>query len=391
MASDVLENSIVNSDYRILIVDDVMSNVLLLKILLNNVKFQVITARDGFECLKKAHEEHPDIILLDVMMPVMSGIQTAEKLKGDDDTKDIPIIFLTALNSSSDVVQGFKAGASDFITKPFNKEELLVRVRHQIALVAAQRTIKRQNDELKRTIANRDRMYSVIAHDLRSPIGTVKMVIDMLGLQLTPDIIGDENAELIRQADKEVDQVHTLLDNLLKWTKSQTGRLQVAAVDFDIDENILGVIEVFNIVADVKHITLEYVERSHIDIHADPDLFNTIMRNFLSNAIKFSNEGGKIEVSCTREGDYAKVSIRDHGVGIKEENLIKLFDTHTAYSTDGTYNEKGSGLGLLLCKDFAVKNGGDVYVESKEGEGSTFSFTVPVVKEGTEDNKEIIG
>ena len=165
--AESLASEIIRSDYKILIVDDVMSNVLLLKILLTNEKFQVCTANCGNACIQQAKAEHPDLVLLDVMMPDMSGFDTAVIMKKDPELKDIPIIFLTALNTPQDLVHGFQVGASDFLTKPFNKEELVMRVMQQISLVAAKRIIEKQNAELKATLSNRDKMYSVIAHDLR--------------------------------------------------------------------------------------------------------------------------------------------------------------------------------------------------------------------------------
>jgi len=378
-AGDNLESTINRNDYKILIVDDVMSNVLLLRILLTKEQFQVCTASNGNQCIEQAHNEKPDLILLDVMMPDISGFETAKILKHDDETKDIPIIFLTALNSPADLVKGFQVGASDFLPKPFNKEELVIRVMHQISLVAAKRLIIKQNQELLRTIEGRDKMYSVIAHDLRSPMGSVKMVLNMLTMMVTPETLGPEITELISQANQQTEEVFSLLDNLLKWTKSQTGRLNVVFQDFNTDELIPGVIEIFNMVASMKQITLSYLDTSEkIKIHADQDMLNTVLRNFISNAIKFSNNGSSIEVFVTRQDKFAKISVQDHGMGISEENQSKLFKTETNYTTYGTANEEGSGLGLLLCKDFAVKNGGDISLESKEGVGSIFSILLPI-------------
>ena len=378
-AGDNLESTINRNDYKILIVDDVMSNVLLLRILLTKEQFQVCTASNGNQCIEQAHNEKPDLILLDVMMPDISGFETAKILKHDDETKDIPIIFLTALNSPADLVKGFQVGASDLLPKPFNKEELVIRVMHQISLVAAKRLIIKQNQELLRTIEGRDKMYSVIAHDLRSPMGSVKMVLNMLTMMVTPETLGPEITELISQANQQTEEVFSLLDNLLKWTKSQTGRLNVVFQDFNTDELIPGVIEIFNMVASMKQITLSYLDTSEkIKIHADQDMLNTVLRNFISNAIKFSNNGSSIEVFVTRQDKFAKISVQDHGMGISEENQSKLFKTETNYTTYGTANEEGSGLGLLLCKDFAVKNGGDISLESKEGVGSIFSILLPI-------------
>lgn len=376
---ETLESKINRSDYKILIVDDVVSNVLLLKILLTNEKFQVCTANCGNMCIEQAKAEKPDLILLDVMMPDISGFDTAVILKKDPTTADIPIIFLTALNNPSDLVHVFQVGANDFLTKPFNKEELVVRVMHQIALVAAKRLIQKQNEELKATISNRDKMYSVIAHDLRSPMASIRMVLNLLVSSMSPDLIGPELFELLDKANKESEECHDLLDNLLKWTKSQTGRLNVVMQDLDLSDIIPGVVDIFEMIASTKKIKLQLSGTGgQLIVRADNDMLKTVMRNFMSNAIKFSPENSTIEISMSEEGDYAKISVKDHGVGIAPERLGSIF--HKGETTYGTDGEEGSGLGLQLCADFARKIGGDVSVESVLGEGSVFSILVPLKK-----------
>lgn len=379
MELDNLESRIQKSDYKILIVDDVVSNVLLLKILLTNEKYQVCTANCGNMCIEQAKAEKPDLILLDVMMPDITGFDAAQILKQDPETSHIPIIFLTALNNPSDLVHGFKVGASDFLTKPFNKEELVVRVFHQIKLVAATRIIEQQNSELRATIGNRDKMYSVIAHDLRSPMASIRMVLNLVVTAVSPDTVGKELFELLDKANKESEDVHDLLDNLLKWTKSQTGRLNVVRQDLDLNDIIPGVVDIFEMIAVTKNIKLEYKGvTSPIVVTADNDMLKTVVRNFMSNAIKFSPENSTVEISLTTDGDFAKVSVHDHGVGIEPERLATIFNKgETTYGTGG---EEGSGLGLQLCQDFARKNGGDCMVESVVGEGSTFSVLVPLKK-----------
>ena len=378
--NDTFESQINRSDYKILIVDDVVSNVLLLKILLTNEKFQVCTANNGTTCIEQTKKEKPDLILLDVMMPDISGFDTAVILKKDPETQEIPIIFLTALNNPSDLAKGFQVGANDFLTKPFNKEELVMRVMHQIQLVAAKRIIVQQNDELKRTISNRDKMYSVIAHDLRSPMASIRMVLNLVVNVVSKETVGEEMFELLDKANRESEETHDLLDNLLKWTKSQTGRLNVVTQDLDLNDIVPGVVDIFHMIAEMKGITLKYLsDHEHLVVRADNDMIKTIIRNFLSNAVKFSAEGQTIEVFCCDEGDFARVSVRDHGVGIAPERVESIFNNgETTYGTGG---EEGSGLGLQLCQDFARKNGGDVRVESTLGEGSTFSFTIPMKKE----------
>ena len=378
--NESFESQINRSDYKILIVDDVVSNVLLLKILLTNEKFQVCTANCGNMCIEQAKAEKPDLILLDVMMPDINGFDTAVILKKDPETQDIPIIFLTALNNPSDLVHGFQVGANDFLTKPFNKEELVMRVMHQIQLVAAKRIIVRQNEELRRTINNRDKMYSVIAHDLRSPMASIRMVLNLAVNVVSPETVGEEIFGLLDKANRESEETHDLLDNLLKWTKSQTGRLNVVYQDIELDDIIPGAVDIFMMIAEMKKIDLKYIPADEkLTVHGDNDMIKTVIRNFLSNAIKFTPEGKGIEVFYKREGDFARISVRDHVVGIAADRVESIF--HKGETTYGTGGEEGSGLGLQLCQDFARKNGGDAYVESVEGEGSTFSFTIPLKKE----------
>lgn len=367
-----------HSEYTILVVDDVISNVLLLKVLLTNEKFKIITANNGKEALSQSLNAQPDLILLDVMMPEMNGFEVAEKLKADPATQNIPIIFLTALNTTADIVKGFKVGANDFISKPFNKEELIIRVTHQISLIAAKRIILRQTEELRKTIQGRDKLYSVIAHDLRSPMGSIKMVLNMLILSLPSAQIGEEMFQMLSMANQSTEDVFALLDNLLKWTKSQIGKLNVVYQDFDIVENVASVIEIFKLVAGVKNIKLNYADTSKIEVHADIDMVKTIVRNLLSNAIKFSYNDSEIIIRTVVDGDNVIVSVKDCGKGMTAEDQKKLLNAETHFSKYGTNNEEGSGLGLLLCQDFAMKNGGRLWFESEEGKGSTFFFSIPL-------------
>ena len=254
-----------------------------------------------------------------------------------------------------------------------------MRVMQQISLVAAKRIIVKQNNELRATLSNRDKMYSVIAHDLRSPMASIRMVLNLVVASTSPETVGPELFELLDKANKESEEVHDLLDNLLKWTKSQTGRLSVVLQDLDLNDIIPGVVEIFEMIASTKQIKLDLQKTSEpLIVNADNDMLKTVVRNLLSNAIKFSPENSSIEIIMAKEGDFAKVSVRDHGVGIAANRLGSIF--HKGETTYGTGGEEGSGLGLQLCQDFARKNGGDCTVESVEGQGSTFSVLIPLKK-----------
>ena len=313
-------------------------------------------------------------------MPDMSGFEVAQKLKADPEAAHIPIIFLTALNSTADIVKGFQVGGNDFISKPFNKEELIIRVSHQISLVAAKRIIEAKTEELKKTIIGRDKLYSVIAHDLRSPMGSIKMVLNMLILSLPKEKIGEDMYELLTMANQTTEDVFSLLDNLLKWTKSQIGKLKVVYQDIDMVEVVEGVGEIFAMVAGLKNIRLRIESPECQAVHADIDMIKTVIRNLISNAIKFSNEGSEVLIKVEESDGMSVVSVKDSGCGIDEESQKKLLHTDTHFSTFGTNNEEGSGLGLLLCQDFVVKNGGKLWFTSVKDEGSTFYFSIPLKK-----------
>lgn len=376
-----LEIEIVSAEYKILLVDDVLSNILLLKGQLKNENYQIVTASNGLEALEVVERENPDLILLDVMMPGMTGFEVSIELKRSNKFKHIPIIFLTALNSTSDIVKGFQLGANDFITKPFNKDELIIRVRHQISLIEARRIIIRQTEELRNIIVGRDKLYSVIAHDLRSPMGSIKMVLNMLILNVPNSAIGSDMYEMLKLANRTTEDVFSLLDNLLKWTKSQIGKLAVAYQIFDV----LGVIEdsvsIFEMTAKMKNIDITYVTDQNmskeINVYADSDLLKTVLRNLISNALKFTPHGGQVEVSIEDGEKYVTINVMDTGSGMSEDFQSKLFQAESHTSTFGTDNEEGSGLGLLLCKDFATRNGGELWFKSELGKGSVFSFSVP--------------
>ena len=375
-------------DYTILAVDDIATNIMLLKAVLSRAKYKIVTASGGFEALEKVAEVNPDLILLDIMMPDLDGYEVLKRLKADPAHEDIPVIFLTALHNPEDIVKGFKFGASDYISKPFNHEELITRVAHHIYLAAAQRTILQQRDELQATVEARDKMYSVIAHDLRSPIGTLKMVFNMLSINLTADQIGEDSFEMISMGNNITESTFMLLDNLLKWTKSQIGRMNTVFQEVDISEVVLFASKMSDVVAQVKNIEVEYEIPGPITVSCDVDMVKTIMRNLMSNAIKYSQEGGKIVVAVSETPTHAAISVRDNGIGIKEEDIPKLLNPEPHYTTYGTKNEEGSGLGLQLVQDLTHRNGGSLTIESKEGEGSTFTFTIAKEQPKQEPGKD---
>lgn len=365
------------AEFKLLVVDDVQTNVLLLKALLSKEGYGILVANNGQEALEVIRNENPDLILLDVMMPGMDGFEVAERLKSEEYRCEIPIIFLTALDDTQSIVNGFKLGAGDFISKPFRKEELMVRIKHQLSLVAARRIIEEKNEELRKTIAGRDKMYSVIAHDLRSPMASMKMLLNTIMMSVEKDKIDPDIFDMLEMSNKTSEEVFSLLDNLLKWTKSQLGKLTVIPQKLDISGLADGVVEVTNSVAEVKHIKLIRTDHESFFVYVDIEMIKSILRNLISNAVKFSNPDSEIKVGIKAEDGKVIVSVTDSGKGIKKEDQHKLLKDSTHFTTYGTKSEEGSGLGLLLCRDFARKNGGELWFESEENLGSVFSFSLP--------------
>lgn len=365
------------AEFNLLVVDDVQTNVLLLKALLGKEGYGILVANNGQEALEVIRNENPDLILLDVMMPGMDGFEVAERLKSEEFRCEIPIIFLTALDDTQSIVNGFKLGVGDFISKPFRKEELMVRIKHQLSLVAARRIIEEKNEELRKTIAGRDKMYSVIAHDLRSPMASMKMLLNTIMMSVEKDKIDPDIFDMLEMSNKTSEEVFSLLDNLLKWTKSQLGKLTVIPQKLDISGLADGVVEVMNSVAEVKHIKLIRTDHESFFVYVDIEMIKSILRNLISNAVKFSNPDSEIKVGIKAEDGKVIVSVTDSGKGIKKEDQHKLLKDSTHFTTYGTNSEEGSGLGLLLCRDFARKNGGELWFESEENLGSVFSFSLP--------------
>lgn len=370
-----------HSAYRILVVDDIPANVLLLKVMLEQEGYRISTANGGEEAFKEIEESIPDLILLDVLMPEMDGFEFTKKLKSYSDYQDIPVIFLTALDKPSEVAEGFRVGGHDFVSKPFNKIELLARVKHQISLIAAKRTILMQTEELRKTIEGRDKLYSVIAHDLRTPMSSMKMILNALCFNIDQRLIGETLVEGLQSANRIAEELFSLLDNLLKWTRSQLGLLQPVTQQYNFVELVKGIVAVFRIIASSKNITITFKAPEEALVEIDIDMLKTVVRNLLSNAIKYSYPDGVIDVEMKLIDDHVILDVIDHGCGIGEDNKAKLLNVKTHVTTFGTNREEGSGLGLLLVKEFLKFNNGKLDFVSDEGIGSTFTVDLPILKQ----------
>lgn len=366
------------SDYTILIVDDNQTNIILLQAILKRAKYNTVSATNGTDALRIMQEMHPDLVLLDIMMPDMDGYEVARRKDEIEDIQSIPFLFVTALSDTNSMVKGFKAGCSDFITKPFNTEEILIRIHHQIINVENRRIINSKNEELKSLIRNRDKLYAVVAHDLRSPLGTIKSVLDILDENLNSEIIGFELYDLLHATTESADELFGLLENLLFWTRTQMGKLIFQPKEIKITDAVTDAIKATSSMSNIHRIDISYSDNTgNATVLADKNMITTVIRNILANAIKFSDEDSSIEIETKIVDNQLSCSITDHGCGMDDE-VKQALQQQISITTTGKHQEEGTGLGLTLCREFIRAHNGNLSFESEMNVGTTFTFTIPL-------------
>ncbi len=370
------------SMYNILIVEDSELNLFVLKEILEREHFNVFTASGARGAFENLQQQRIDLILMDVMMGNTNGFDLTKELKSMELYKHIPVLFITNLKSPDDVVRGFDSGGVDYIPKPFNKKELLQRIKHQIKLIESGHTIAMQTAQLQEAILNRDSMYAILAHDLRSPISSLKMILNILTMSAEERNTGYGN--MVNTGNDIAEQLFSVLDNLLKWTKNSLGVLSYMPQEIEIDEMIKGVVETLQPTAKLKNIEIKLTLQPGLQIFFDADIMKSILRNLLINAVKFSHENSLIKLNLSRDGDDAMVEFIDTGVGMSVDAQRQLLDQMKEEGKITPMREKGKGLGLWIVYHFIQRGGGTFFFESEENRGSRFGFCVPL--EHTIDN-----
>ncbi|MBN1251364.1 MAG: PAS domain S-box protein [Bacteroidales bacterium] len=238
-------------------------------------------------------------------------------------------------------------------------------------------------ENLRQLNATKDKFFSIIAHDLKNPFSAIIGFSELI-LNNVSNYSKEQIESFVTVINKASIKGYTLLENLLEWSRNQTGKVDVIKEKFEINELIKENIELIKEKADLKGIKIIYKNETELYAEADKNMINTVIRNLLSNAIKYTKHKGTVEIkaekSCktqSQKNECLKIEISDNGIGIENENIHKLFKIEESYSTKGTSSEKGTGLGLILCKDFVEKNNGEIWVESEFGKGSSFYFTLP--------------
>ncbi len=395
---------------KILLVDDDADNLMSMEVILEKEEytfFKALSGKDALTILLK--EEDISLILLDVRMPIMDGYETAELIYQHDKLSHIPIIFITGQNYEDvSILKGYKTGAVDYICKPVNLQILRSKVavfaelhkKNQLLIQQENKLIKinedllKLNQELENRVSERsfeleklnkehkdlnlskDKFLSVISHDLRNPLTALLISSDKLSRD-TENHSFDEVQPLAKIIHRTSNKILQQLNELVDWAKSQhektnfnPERLQLAKVT---DQSL----ELLKADALQKDILLENKVPFNVFVHADTLMLRSILQNLVTNAIKYTSQGGKINVTAEQTENMIEICIADNGVGMEDEIRDNLFSDSESVSCHGSNNEKGSGVGLILVKDFVTAHGGAIHVESETGKGTCVKFTVP--------------
>ncbi len=353
---------------RVLVVDDIPKNLQVVGTMLRNQGYEVMPAICGADALEGVRVQVPDLILLDLMMPEMDGLEVCRRLKADPAVASIPIIFLTASNEMEHLVKGFEAGAVDYITKPFNAPELLARVRTHLELRHARERLREMNDE-------KNEFMGIAAHDLRSPLNAVKGYSEMV---LEDPALGMENGELIGRIQQAVARMAEMVQNLLDANRIERGEMQLHLAPVDLAAGVAAVVETQRPCATAKQQTLQWQnEAGPASVVADATVLTQVIENLVSNAVKYSPRGKNIFVRLKRYGQGVRVEVQDEGPGLSAEDQKKLFGKFARLSAKPTGGEHATGLGLSIVKKMVEAMNGKVWCETELGRGATFIVEFP--------------
>jgi two-component system, sensor histidine kinase and response regulator len=329
---------------KILVVDDEPGNLFLLEGLLSEEGFEVITALNGKDAIMLAKSELPDVILLDIMMPQITGLDVLDVLLKDPLTSIIPVIMVTARVEAEDVEEALNRGAVEYIKKPINEVEMLARLRTALRL-------KRQEDNLRAMLKSKEDFIAMVSHDVRGPFTSIAGFAELL---LTDDkLAGNLNSDHKEFLNLIIDTsnfVYDYFNKLLHW--ANLGAKELSLVREKVQ--LLKLVRVAEIVYKSriceKEISLQVTIDEDFKVIVDPTFFSQVINNLISNAIKYSHYGGQIVISAITTGNNVILKIKDYGVGMAGVTPDELFGKSFHKTTRGTRGEKGSGVGLRICK-----------------------------------------
>jgi len=357
------------SKMKILIVDDDKISVEVLKEFLKN-DYNISCVFNGNAVLETVDSFSPDLILLDIIMPDISGFDICEKISSNSKYADIPIIIITAKDDEKDLIKGFEAGAADYIKKPFLPIDVILRIKSVLKM-------RKNYLEIKELNTLKDEFVSMVSHDLKSPLTTISGYCEILLDEKINSNLTEKQKNMILAVYKSSRYQMEIIKNLLNISVLESGKMKIEKKDFLLIEVLNKVLDELKLKMELKSLKTSINFDDNMEVFGDPNRIGQVLLNLLGNAIKFTNEYGNIIISAHNKNDTAVISVSDDGVGISQEDIKHIFNPYDLYSTQGTKGEKGTGFGLSICMRIINAHNGKIWVESNEGQGSTFFFTIP--------------
>lgn len=362
---------------KVLMVDDEPRNLRTLEGILAPLGYDLRRAENGAGALGQVASDPPDLILLDVMMPGLSGFDVCRQLKSQPETQFIPVVLVTALADRESRVAGIEAGADDFISKPVDANELRARVKSLLRIKSLHDELQRRYEDLRRLEVTRETLTQMIVHDLRNPLGAVLGFSRLL--KRKGYVSEEETAQHYLRAITMCGQ--TLLDMItamLDLAKLEAGEMRLDLSEVDLSQVVSDVEVGIGSLLEQKHLTLQIDLPGDLpSLRADGESLRRILVNIIGNAITFSPRAGRITVAALSGDGKVRITVQDQGPGIPPDYRGRIFEKFGQVESRQSGQKYSTGLGLAFCKMAVEAHDGRIGVESKEGEGSTFWFTLP--------------
>jgi two-component system, sensor histidine kinase and response regulator len=357
----------------VLVVDDTIENLRLLSAMLEAHGYEVRAVTNGRQALQAVERDPPDLILLDITMPEMDGYEVCRRLQANDRSKEVPVIFLTALTDTADKLRAFDMGGVDYITKPFQFEEVLARVNTHVTLRRAQVALADSYERLRTLERLRDDLVHMIVHDMRSPL---QVLFASLGLLEGPAaVLGEDSRDDLRTAIGSSKELGRMVNTLLDVSRLEAGKMPLERGIWELtrmaDEvrAALGTVD--------RETQIEVESPGAVDVSCDGTLVRRIMENLVSNAIKHTPAGTRIRISIARGGGRVHVAVHDKGGGVPPQARAKIFEKFGTVESRHERAYHSVGLGLAFCKLAIEAHGGTIGVDPGVPVGSTFWFELP--------------